>query len=1389
MADAVTRIESAISNRDLEQAAALAARMESIAVGAGAAEQAAAFYYTSVISFLAGDRDREAEATLRNALDVYSRENDVEGVWSSLYLLERLYYDFDRNKSGLWSHIASDLNAVEKQVIRVRLGLAPDAGADEIYKKLLEDETLGALKTNLDEVFSRLMADPVHGDTIQRDQESWRRHTEEDLGLLGLGSSGQSDRLLHYLEGRDQLQGVAKEFTERAGVLLRARLDKLTRIETTLALSSNRRGSDSVVEGFNPSGGRWAYEFIEHSLEPTLNLATDSAGVVLFADSEWVVRSVELEGTWDDVYSYSKTELSFYDTKTCRLAALVSVPNRVFEVGRIGESSGGQFYVGTITPAKYLYDDYPLAITLVDVGRKSIERIPVIPDDYWLALGHELGIQASAGSLRLTVDKGTLPQYVRTQPEKEVFKGIRISFIERSRSSDGMDDWVDHESGGEKHRELVSQERSGLAQLGPRPARIAAASSSRGQFAIGSPRGTGLGIMLVRATEEGRLTRFDLGTLGRSSESVSPRGVFAPFVLDDGVIACVADGGIQLIGGGAKRTVEIPGGNGGDLELSVRSPLSYVDSVAGRLQFSRSTVAYKRDGKFWRMEVPRAVSFDPIVPGPAILKALKTADAGAEIIDWDTATRTFVISHEVGNFDGSKYQRVSESTGEPFGDSWDGGGMYFYDGISYSNVWNGWRAFSFLNNSSTGGASSCVALEKATDGSERIDIAEGLPSNADPLALIDAGAKVRVLFGAGDTVRFVEMDPTTGASKVIWLRNFASRFGKALFDPSSGLILIPGASGFEAWRLPGEGEPRKEFDLLLADDDTFAVLLPNGFYAGSPGCERLLRFGSIDGASVAAWRNRPAEVLRALGGDRAEVRILAQVTDRWLAKIGNPERNPEPASGDFPTLALSSDVPLRAGSGEVALAFDIKAGVSPVKDLVVRVNGVDAQRGSNAIVASDTVERRVRIAEGQNWIEAVAIDEQGRSSNRVRFRTILGKSEKPSKRFIVAMGVSAYRNRDLDLDFAAKDASDLSRAIRDAYPGDSEVLLLTNEAVTRDAPEKIREFLAGAAENDEVVAFGAGHGVLDANLDYYFCSHEFDPGDPARTCIRFDDLVDALGSTRALKRLLLLDTCHSGKVGEKDELLLAEMNADLPEGVRMVRAASPAAVPSNGPMATQQRRFIEEMFLLPGLHRGLTIIGASAGSQFALESAEWNNGVFTASILEGLLGGKADFDGDGGVRVGELRDYSGARVTELTRGAQTPSVVAFEEDQDFELIKRPGAAFPEILIGQFYDAIESRDANRIAMRLADTVDYFKSGQISRKAVMNDIIGDWKRYDEERYQISNFAKTGTSSFRFLMTYHLTEGNRPKGGTLQMEATLSGGDAPRISALKAKVISTW
>ena len=135
-------------------------------------------------------------------------------------------------------------------------------------------------------------------------------------------------------------------------------------------------------------------------------------------------------------------------------------------------------------------------------------------------------------------------------------------------------------------------------------------------------------------------------------------------------------------------------------------------------------------------------------------------------------------------------------------------------------------------------------------------------------------------------------------------------------------------------------------------------------------------------------------------------------------------------------------------------------------------------------------------------------------------------------------------------------------------------------------------------------------------------------------------------------------------------MLLTQKNTELPKGVRAVKQRGMSVKPVAGLSADGQQRFIEEMFLLPGIHRGINIIGASGGAEFALESAQWNNGVFTATIIEALRDKKADLNGDTRISVGELRDYLAKRVPELTRGAQKPSVVAAERDQDFDLVRK-----------------------------------------------------------------------------------------------------------------------
>jgi hypothetical protein len=44
--------------------------------------------------------------------------------------------------------------------------------------------------------------------------------------------------------------------------------------------------------------------------------------------------------------------------------------------------------------------------------------------------------------------------------------------------------------------------------------------------------------------------------------------------------------------------------------------------------------------------------------------------------------------------------------------------------------------------------------------------------------------------------------------------------------------------------------------------------------------------------------------------------------------------------------------------------------------------------------------------------------------------------------------------------------------------------------------EAVKSFLASAREDDIVVVFMAGHGLLDSKLDYYFASYDIDFAQP-----------------------------------------------------------------------------------------------------------------------------------------------------------------------------------------------------------------------------------------------------------------------------------------------------
>jgi hypothetical protein len=645
----------------------------------------------------------------------------------------------------------------------------------------------------------------------------------------------------------------------------------------------------------------------------------------------------------------------------------------------------------------------------------------------------------------------------------------------------------------------------------------------------------------------------------------------------------------------------------------------------------------------------------------------------------------------------SFFSVYSALSGEPIGCSIIGDGIARVgpDYINFGKSPENWLLYSFCIDADSG----CWFLIEAQNIREKKLLKLfPIPNNASPLEMrINDSGIIKLIFSSQGATKYLEYSPDGVLNKTLAEWNSPTREGDPLLLSERNLLFIPKAGGYEAYRVFDEGKPEKAFEIYFRGSSDYVILLPNGFYAGSPGCEKLIKIPSngslVDATSLAPWKNRPAEVIKALGGDPKTADLLGKVTDRWLKRIGFDPSTPEPAASEIAKVSVPQMPPLWATSSLVSFPIEATAGGEPLKEVAVRVNGVlqKSFSGSELNVPKGghaTLNASVTVAEGQNWIEVTATDDKGRPGNLEHFRTILPKASETPKRYIVAMGCSEYDRPQLNLQFAAKDAGDVLKTFSEAGGRECKTLLLTNKDVGPEALEKIKAFVGESKESDEVILFCAGHGLLDEHLDYVYAGHQIDPEHPGQTGVKLDALLDAIGSGKSLKRLVLMDTCQSGAVGEKEEMKLAQADTELPHGVRAIQQRALKVVGTTALAGEDQQRFIEEMFLLPGQHRGINIIGASGGAEYAMESDKWNNGVFTSALIEALRDKKADMDQRGRISVSDLKTYLAQRVPELTGGAQKPSVVAFEQDQDFDLVgnmppipesvkNNPGATTPE----------------------------------------------------------------------------------------------------------------
>jgi len=473
-------------------------------------------------------------------------------------------------------------------------------------------------------------------------------------------------------------------------------------------------------------------------------------------------------------------------------------------------------------------------------------------------------------------------------------------------------------------------------------------------------------------------------------------------------------------------------------------------------------------------------------------------------------------------------------------------------------------------------------------------------------------------------------------------------------SPDGKVAVAAISDGTIRWFRYSDGKQLLSF-FAHADQKRWVVWTPSGYYDASPGAEDLIGWHLNRGKDEAAdffpvsrFRSqfyRPDVIAKVLGsGDEAEALRVANM------ETGRKQETVRVETALPPVVEIVSPP---EGTGvfqpNVTVRFAVRtAQDAPVMALRARVNGqtVALPESRNLVVkGSEPRELTIPIPPADSEIMLFAENRHGVSTPATLRVAWKGQLAKPApgeeftvqpRLYVLAVGVSKYQREDLQLEFAAKDATDFTKALqgqKGRLYRDVTVKLLTDARATKedilDGLDWIRQQVTA---KDVAMVFLAGHGVNDPDGRYYYLPANADPERLRRTGLLFHEIRDTLNVLPG-KTVLFVDTCHSGNV-----LGAGRRAADITGVLNELTSAE----------------------------NGVVVFTASTGRQYSLENSAWGNGAFTKAVVEGLLGG-ADYKKTGRITFKMLDFYVSDRVKELTRNQQTPVTIVPNGVPDFPL--------------------------------------------------------------------------------------------------------------------------
>jgi WD40 repeat protein len=453
--------------------------------------------------------------------------------------------------------------------------------------------------------------------------------------------------------------------------------------------------------------------------------------------------------------------------------------------------------------------------------------------------------------------------------------------------------------------------------------------------------------------------------------------------------------------------------------------------------------------------------------------------------------------------------------------------------------------------------------------------------------------------------------------------------------------------------------------LICTDQKEFIIYTPDNYYIAAKSAlesiafrvgENLVPFEQFD-----INLNRPDLVGKAIGKTPQNLLDAYQYLYKKRLRKYNLDEGNIQIDFNLPYTEVENSVPLSTAQNSVELSIKAWDEKYPIKQINVYVNNtpVFGEEGIRPKAGSDPLSFRyvanIALLDGVNKIDVSCINANGTESlyaTKQVFKT--GEAEKKDF-YIAAIGVSKYKNAAFNLTYPTKDATDIAEALQDDNKQYEtvHVKLLLDEQVTVENIQALKNFFASAKPNDVAAIFIAGHGLLDENFDYFFGTYNIDFGNPKVNGLPYAEISKLLNSIKAYQKLLIMDTCHSGELDKEEVKESTEVEVET--GDIQFRAAGTAVSIENAFGAANMQKLSTDLFSDTRKGSGATVISSAGGAEYAIESDEWQNGLFTYNFIRGFKALKADQNGDGLIQISEIRTYVNKQVAEMSGNKQKPT--------------------------------------------------------------------------------------------------------------------------------------